>query len=180
MSDILDIITQRRSIRKFQEKEIPDDVMNKIFESVKWSQSWANTQCWELIVIKDMEIREKLKSLISAKNPATKAITDSPVLLALCANLKKSGYYKGIPVTKFDDWFMFDIGLAAQNICNVAHAMGLGSVIVGSFDHEKAKKVLAIPKSNELVILIPIGYPAKTPPAPSRKNIEDFVHYENL
>ena len=180
MNEMLDLIKQRRSIRKFEQKEISQEVLNTIFESVQWSQSWANTQCWELMVIKNTEIRERLKSLISPKNPATNAITNSTILLGLVAKLKISGYYKDIPVTKLNDWFMFDIGIAAQNICMTAHSMGLGSVIVGAFDHEKAKEVLSIPDHYELVVLIPIGYPAKISSPPARKNLKDFIHYDKF
>jgi len=84
MTDLMEIIKGRRSVRKYEEKDVPEEVLNKILESVKWSPSWANTQCWEVVVIKDDTLKQKLQETMAPKNPATKAITGAPVLLALC------------------------------------------------------------------------------------------------
>ncbi len=73
---------------------------------------------------------------------------------------------------------MFDLGLATQNLCLMAHDLGLGTVIVGLFDHDGAKQILNVPAGYELVVLIPMGYPAKTPSAPERREIEEFTHYD--
>ena len=91
MATFTEVIKDRRSIRKYEEKDIPDEILNQVLESVRWSPSWANTQCWEVIVIKDQAVREKLQATIAPKNPATKAIVSAPVLLALCGKLEASG-----------------------------------------------------------------------------------------
>jgi nitroreductase len=75
---------------------------------------------------------------------------------------------------------MFDLGLATQNLCLTAHELGLGTVIVGLLDHDKAKSVLHVPDTHEVVVLIPLGYPAKSPSAPKRKEISEFTHYETF
>jgi len=180
MADLTEVIRDRRSIRKYEEKDISPDVLNEVLEAVRWAPSWANTQCWEVIVIKDTAVREKLQETIAPKNPATKAIVAAPVLLALCGKLKVSGYYDGNVTTKFGDWFMFDLGIATQNICLAAHNAGLGTVIVGLFDHDKAKQVLQVPEGHELVALIPMGYPAKSPSAPKRREVNEFTHFEKF
>ena len=58
--------------------------------------------------------------------------------------------------------------------------MGLGSVIVGSFDHKAAEELLQVPSGYELVALIPIGYPDNQPSAPKRRSISEFVHYDRF
>ena len=60
MKDLMEIIKERRSIRKYQDKAVTEEKLNQILESVRWAPSWANTQCWELIVVKDSAIKEKL------------------------------------------------------------------------------------------------------------------------
>ena len=180
MSDFMEIIKGRRSIRKFEEKDIPEDVMEKILEAVRYSQSWTNSQCWEVVVIKDRAVREKIQRTMSENNPSTGAIVSAPVLLAVCGKLKSSGYYKGTAPTKFGDWFMFDLGLATQNICLTAHSLGLGTVVVGLFDHDRAKEVIKVPAGYELVTLIPLGYPAQKPLVPKRRKISDFTHYDTF
>jgi len=180
MPEFMSIIKERRSVRNYENKTITDEVLKKILESIQWAPSWANTQCWEIVVVTDQSIKEKLQETISPKNPATKAIMSAPVVLAICGKLKTSGYYKDRIVTKFGDWFMFDLGLATQNLCLAAHHLGLGTVIVGMFDHDKARGILNIPDGNELVVLIPMGYPAKISKAPKRKEISEFTHYNTF
>ena len=71
---------------------------------------------------------------------------------------------------------MFDLGIVTQTICLTAHSLGLGTVIVGLYDHDKAKEVIKVPEGHELVAILPLGYCAKTPKAPARKEISEFTH----
>ena len=82
--------------------------------------------------------------------------------------------------TKFGDWFMFDLGIAIQTLCLTAYDLGLGTVIAGLFDHNRAKEVLEVPEGYELVALIPLGYPAHDPAAPTRRGISEFAHYDKF
>ncbi len=174
--DLLEIIKERRSIRRYQPKEVPEDALGKILEAVQWSPSWANTQCWDLVLVKDPEIKKRLQETIGKGNPAKKSIIEAPIIIAMCAKLKSSGYYKGEVTTKFGDWFMYDLGIATQSLCLMAHALGLGTVVVGLFDHDRVADILKIPEGFEVVTLIPLGYPAATSKAPKRREISEFTH----
>lgn len=180
MTDFMEIVQGRRSIRRYQDREIPKEHLTAILEAIKWSPSWANTQCWEAIVIKDPAIKQKVQETLSLGNPAFKAIMEAPVVIALCGKLASAGHKKGEAATKFGDWFMFDIGIATQTLCLTAHYLNLGTVIVGSFNHDKAKEVLRVPEGYEVVSLIPLGYPAQEFKAPPRKGITEFVHYDSF
>ena len=180
MEGFLDFVQSRRSIRKYADRDVSAATLAEIFEAVRWSPSWANTQCWEIVVVRDPATREQLQATIGPKNPATKAITAAPVLIALCGRLKRSGFYKDAVTTKFGDWYMFDLGIAAQTLCLAAHKAGLGTVIVGLFDHDRAGRVLNVPEDVELVALVPMGYPAKIGRAPERRDRADFVHAESF
>ena len=171
------IIRERRSIRRFEDRAIEPEKLAEIFEAVRWAPSWGNCQCWELIVVEAQDDREKLAELVSKKNPATLAVRHAPVVLVLCGQAKKSGYYNGLQMSRFPDWLMYDLGLASQNICLTAHGLGLGSVVVGLFDHDRVSEMLAVPDGYEVVSLIPLGYPAHNPSAPVRRAAEEFVHY---
>ena len=178
--DIMEIIKGRRSIRRYEEKAVPEDVLNRILESIQWSPSWANTQCWEVIVVRDAKNKENLQGAVSGTNPASKAMVEAPVVLVLCGKLKSAGYYKEQVTTKHGDWFMFDLGLATQNLCLTAHEAGLGTVILGMLDHDKAKALLGVPEGYEVVAMIPVGYPAKDSAAPKRRQIAEFTHQESF
>ncbi|MCP4747169.1 MAG: nitroreductase [Desulfobacteraceae bacterium] len=179
MNDLMTLIQNRRSVRKYEQKPVSDDMLEQVLESVRWAPSWANTQCWEVIAVRDAAIKEQLQASLPPKgNPAYKAMVNAPVVLVLCAKLGVSGYHKGNVTTKFGEWMMYDLGIATQNICLTAYSLGLGTVVVGLFDHDKAAQVIQMPDGYELVSMIPMGYPAKSGSAPARKAIREFTHYE--
>jgi nitroreductase len=133
-----------------------------------------------MILVSDDKIREALKEIISPKNPATDAVVSAPLLFALCGKNKVSGYYKVEETTRHGDWFMYDLGIATQNLLLKAHEIGLGTVIIGSFDHNKSEKILSIPDGYEAVALICAGYPAQSPKPPKRKEVSEFIHYDRF
>jgi nitroreductase len=181
MQTFMDVIKERRSVRHYETTPVPDEMLMTVLEAVRWAPSWANTQCWEIIVVKDPAIKQKLQSALPPKGqPAMAALVEVPVVLAICAKLKSSGYYKGQVTTKFGDWFMFDLGIACQNLCLTAHHLGLGTVMVGLFDQDKAKAILNVPEGYELVLLIPLGYPAKKSSAPNRRSVSEFTHQDSF
>ena len=73
---------------------------------------------------------------------------------------------------------MFDTGIAMQNLCLAAYSMGLGTVMVGLFDHKKAEEILGVLRSVEVVAMTPLGYPATDGSARKRKEASEFVFYE--
>ena len=180
MAELMQVLKGRRSIRNYQDQALPEEVLNLILEAVQWSPSWANTQCWEVVVVKDPEIKRRLQETLSPGNPATRAMVEAPAVLVLCGKQGVSGFYKGQVTTKFGDWFMFDLGLATQSLCLAAWNLGLGTVVVGLFDHNRAAAVLGVPEGYELVAMLPLGYPAKQPAAPKRREIGEFTHLERF
>jgi len=180
MSDFMKILKERRSVRKYEDRQIPEDVLNTIYESVQWSPSWANSQCWEIVNVKDETLRKKLQETMSAGNPSTKAIVNAPVLLAICGKKGVSGFYDGKVSTKLGEWMMFDLGIATQSLCLCAKAHGIGSVVVGLYDIDKAAEVIKLPEGYELVALIPMGYPIKQSKGPKRKEIDEFVRIDTF
>ena len=76
------------------------------------------------------------------------------------------------------DWLMFDTGIAMQNLCLAAHSLGLGTVVVGLFDHKKVEEILGVSQNAEVVAMTPLGYPATEGSAPKRKELSEFVFYE--
>jgi nitroreductase len=180
MAELMEVIKGRRSIRKYLDKEVSAEQLNTVLEAVQWSPSWANTQCWEVVVIQDPAIKQALQETLAKGNPATKAVVDAPLLLAMCGKLESSGYYKNEVTTKFGDWFLFDLGLATQSLCLAAHNQGLGTVVVGLFDHDKAASILKLPTGYEVVALLPLGYPAKESSPPKRREISEFTHRDKF
>ncbi len=167
----------RRSVRKFTDEIVTDGEIAELLEAARWAPSWANLQAWEFIVVKDREMIQKVTDTYSSTNPARKCSASASVVLVICSKTDVSGFKEGVQRTKFTSWYMFDLGLAVENICLRAHDMGLGTVIVGSMDHDACRALLSLPEGFEVVAAIPVGRPALPPKeGPSRRAIESCAH----
>jgi nitroreductase len=179
--ELQEAILKRRSVRKFTADVVTDEELRQIFEAVRWAPSWANTQTWEFIVIRDKALIEKVTGTYAQNNPATKCSLAASVLIVACAKTDISGCYGGKEVTAIHNWYMFDLGIAIQTLCLKAHELGLGTVVVGLMDHEACEKILTVPEGHKVVAVIPIGRPAVPPrEGPPRKSISEIVYLNTL
>jgi nitroreductase len=178
--DVMDAIMGRRSIRKYKSTPVSEGDLNAVLEAGRWAPSWANSQCWEIIVVTRQEIKDQLCSAFdpAVKNPAAGTISTAPVVLVLAAKKNRSGYYKGKAVTKLGDWGMFDLALAMENITLAAHNCGLGTVILGAFDQDVVARILCTPDDVMVVAMTPLGYPDIAPQPTPRKPLSEIVSYE--
>ncbi len=176
--DVLEAIKTRRSIRKYKSDPIEEEKLQMVLEAARFAPSWANTQCWEFIIVKNPETKKKLAETLTSNNPATEAVKAAPVVIVACARLGVSGFKRGAVVTDKGDFFMFDTALALQNLSLAAHTLGLGTVHVGAFDGKKAAEVLGVPDGVRVVELMPLGHPLEIPKPPPRKELKDFVSFE--
>ena len=176
--DLMDAIKGRRSIRKYKPDPVSEETLQKIMEAVRWAPSWANTQCWEVILVKDPKIKSELTTALPNTNPALSSMTEAPLIIVLCGKKRVSGFKKGEATTVKGDWLMFDTGIAMQTLCLTAHSLGLGTVVVGMFDHKKVEEILGVSQNVEVVAISPLGYPAAEGSAPKRKEPSEFVFYD--
>jgi len=179
--ELQEAILKRRSVRKFTEDAVTDEELKQIFEAVRWSPSWANTQTWEFIVVRDKALMEKIVGTYVEKNPATKCSLAASALIVACAKTGISGCYSGKQVTAIPNWEFFDLGIAVQTLCLKAHELGLGTVVVGYMDHQACEKILAVPEGHQVFAVIPIGKPATAPKdGPARKALSEIVFLNDL
>lgn len=172
-------IANRRSVRKFTEHYVTDDEIKEILNAARLAPSWANTQVWSFIVVRDREIIGQVVETYSKTNPARNCSLSASALIVCCAQANVSGCKEKNPITKFKEWFMFDLGLAVQNLCLRAHELGLGTVVVGYMDHDACKKIMMVPENIEVVAVIPVGKPAEPDKkGPSKKELKDIIYLD--
>jgi len=176
--DVQNAIEQRRSIRRYTSAMPPRELIEQVLEAARMAPSWANTQCWEFIVVTNAGLKDQLAATLSERNPARPALVDAPIVLAACARKGVSGFFKGQPATDKGDWLLFDVALALQNLTLRAHDLGLGTVHVGSFDAKKAGTLLGVAPEITVVELMPLGYPAGVGRPTPRKPLADCVFFE--
>ena len=178
--DVMEAIRTRRSIRRYKPDAVDDKAVEAVLEAARWAPSWANKQCWRFIVVRGKGIKKQLAGTLSHNNPATEAVENAPVTVVSCAELKKAGYYHGEPRTDKGDWYMFDVALAMQNLVLAAHALGLGTVFIGSFDAQQAASILGIPEGFGVVAMTPLGYPDQEAKVSPRKELSEIVFYDKF
>ncbi|HME43133.1 MAG TPA: nitroreductase family protein [Syntrophorhabdales bacterium] len=173
--ELLTAIQERRSVRKYKSKPVPEKILDEILDAARLSPSWNNTQVWRFIVVKDQEIRARLSETMGPTNPARAAFLDAPMVICAAAQRGSSGYYKGESTTNKGDWFMYDVAIAMEHLVLAAWQFGLGTVHVGLFDASKAEEILKIPEGYSIVSMTPLGYFETPPNARPRKPLTEIA-----
>ena len=173
-------LTGRRSIRNFKPDTISHELLNSIIETASYSPSWKNTQTVRYIAVEG-DLKNQIATECYSIFPGNSHTAENaPMLFVLTAIKGRCGFDRdgSFSTSKKDSWQMFDAGIAAQTFCLAAWEQGLGSVIQGLYDEEKIINLLNIPDDQELIALIPVGYPDEEPVAPRRKSVDDLLLYK--
>ena len=180
--ELLQAIRERRSIRAYKSMPVDGNTLKMVLEAARLAPSWANSQTWRFIVVKDTQIKEQLiGTALRTGNRGFESIRQAPILIAVCAELNKAGYREGQPSTdKGGYWFMFDAALAMQNLVLAAQSLGLGTCYLGGFDAKKAEKILGVPEGYAMVAMTPLGYPDEKPEMRPRKELTEIVFYDKF
>lgn len=162
-------IFNRRSIRKYQDKPIEEELIQKLLRAAMYAPSAGNEKPWQFIVIKD---RNKLDE-INTFHPHTQMLKEAPLAILVCAdrsNLKYDGAY----------WIQ-DMAACTQNILLEGEYLGLGTCWCGIYPseerEERLKEMFKIPENFTPFSLVAVGYPAEERQVRERYN-PDRVHYE--
>ena len=165
---LVDVILSRRSIRRYEQKEIPKDVLDRILEAGRQAPSAMNRQPWHFIVLTDYEIKKEL-----SKGLFNRHIKGSAITVVGCA-------YTGLWHIGTRKWSIVGTSIALQNMVIASWAMGVGSCWIGDFNEEKVKQLLKIPDEWKVVALVSFGYPAEKPKPKRRKPIEKIVGFNKF
>ena len=162
--DILESIKSRRSIRKFSNVPVPEDLIEKVLEAGRWAPSGLNNQPWRFAVIRDVAIR----NMFSRLTHYSRIITGSQVLIAVFLDNSVS-YDRTKDVQA--------AGACLQNMLLEAHSLGLGGVWLGEIlkNGEKVREILGLTKDLELMAVIALGCPAESPKTARRKELKDLI-----
>ena len=85
--DIFQVIRDRRSIRKYMNKEVEQEKVDQILDAARLAPSWKNMQCWRFLVLRDAAKRALLLEAVPEDNPGKRALAAAPVTIVLCLSL---------------------------------------------------------------------------------------------
>jgi nitroreductase len=151
----------RRSIRKYKKKRIPESDLTEVLEAARLAPSGANRQFWKMIVVQDAERKSGLVPL--CKNQ--KFIEECSAFIAAVDD----------PSQK---WYRVDVAIALDHLTLAAHAKGLGTCWIGAFDPEKVAEYLGVPKGKVVTVCMTLGYPDEAPEERTRKPTEELFYWE--
>lgn len=177
--DQLEVIQYRQSDRAYLTTPIEKEKLNRILEAARLAPSACNAQPWKFIVVDDFDLKNKIadctSSTILGMNHFTKQAPVHIVIVEEKANFTSSAG----SLIKNKTFPLIDIGIAAEHICLQATAEGLGTCMIGWFDESKVKKLLNIPKSKRVPLIITVGFPAKETREKRRKPLNDVVSFNS-
>ena len=168
---ILDIIKNRRSVREFKDQEIPESEIDVLIEALRWAPSAGNLQSRKFYFVLNEAVRNKLAQT-GLRHDYVSFIARAPLVVVACADLRIASRYaeRGINL-----YCIQDTAASVQNLLLAAHDLGLGTCWVGAFNEDLVKEILDMPDYLRPVVIVPVGYPAKTPKAPERFPKSDCV-----
>lgn len=180
---IMEYVKQRRSIRKYQERDIDQSLLNELLETASRASTMGNLQLYSVVVTRDAEIKKAL----APAHFNQPMVFDAPVLLTFCADFHRTSVWcenrKAVP--GYDNFLSFlnasiDTLLFAQTFCTLAEEKGLGLCYLGTtiYNPDLIIDTLKLPKLVMPVTTVTLGYPAENPPQTDRLPVEAFVHEE--
>ena len=164
MNETIKSIKERRSIRKYKDREIPKEILEELVDCGRLAPSARNVQPWEFIVVTEKETLKMLGKIIST-GPF---VEDSAACIVICGDA-------------VNHHLIEDGSAATENILVAAHSLGLGACWVAGYNrtyNNKVKEILGIPGDKVLVAFIPIGYPDETAAKRTTRDLKEVIHWE--
>lgn len=167
-------IRQRRSIRNYIDKPVEKEVLTKLIEAAQLAPSWKNSQVGRYYIAYTPENKEKAVRCLAEFNQ--KNAENAAAIIVSTVVKNRSGFERdGSYSTHLKEGFQyFDNGLQVENLCLQAHALGLGTLIMGLYDEPALRDLFQIPADQDIVSVIAVGYYEKQPEMPKRKALEDI------
>lgn len=162
--DTLEAIRTVRSVRDFEKRDVPDEIITRILNAGRWSGSSKNTQPWQFILIKD---RHVLTELSKCGDYAQHLLRANFAIAILTDKTKRAEY---------------DAGRCSQNMFLAAWNEGVGSCIASMHREQDAKRVLGVPDAYAINQVISFGYPTgeylHPPKKGGRNELDAMLHRE--
>jgi len=160
--EVLEAIRTRRSVRSFKAESIRDQDAVRILEAARWAPSAGNRQPWTFIYIGDPQVLRMVKNC----SPGFYADAAAAIIIGIEKKFEKRG--------------LLDVCFAAENILLAAHALGIGSCPIVSFNSEALKRIVNAPESWEPILVVSLGYPDKVPEPPRKKALSEIVYVDSF
>jgi nitroreductase len=174
---MLEIIASRQSDRKYDSRPVEQEKLDRILQAARISPSANNAQPWKFIVITEPDLIRSIAEAAAGGLPGMNSFVVQAPVQIIVVREKADLTTRAASMVKRRDYSLIDIGIASENICLQAEAEGLGSCMIGWFDEKAVKKILGIPVSKRVELIITLGYSLSHKREKKRKPPEATVSY---
>lgn len=159
--NVHEAVLKRRSVRNFQDRDIPAEVVEKLKDALIWAPSAGNLQSRKFYFVTSGEVKLRLVEAALGQG----FIARAPLVVVCCTDGRITSKYgeRGLHL-----YCIQDVAASIMNMMLVAAEEGLGTVWVGAFEEKRVFEVLKMPGHLRPVAIVPVGYPLKIPSAPPR------------
>lgn len=177
-------IQQRRTIRKYAQKEVPETLLNRLLEEAERTPTMGNLQLYSVVITRDAAMKRKL----APAHFNQPMVEGAPVVLTICADFRRTSLWaeNRQAVPGYDNFLSFmnaatDALLYTQTFCNLAEAEGLGTCFLGTtvYMPQMIIDILQLPKLVFPVATITLGWPDEEPLLSDRLPLAAIVHQES-
>jgi len=178
--ETIECVKSRRSTRKYLDKPIEKETIQKIVEAASYAPSWKNTQVTRYTVVENPAKKAELaNSAVLGFTPNSKTMTRCDKLIVQSVVTGVSGFEQdGSFSTAMEDrWQTYDAGISAEAFCLAAYEYGVGTVILGIIDPAKIAEIIDLPKDQKVTSVICAGYPEGPRNAPPRKSADELLRF---
>jgi len=175
---IITSIQKRYSVRKYSSQPVEQEKIERCLEAARLAPSACNAQPWTFIVVDEPQLRDAVAQTARAGTLGmNKFAAEAPVILAIVMEPANITSTLGSKI-KRKHYPLIDIGIAAEHFCLQAAAENLGTCMIGWLNEKKAKKLLGVPASKRIPLLISLGYPQEQKEkTKQRKAFDKVVRY---
>lgn len=152
--EFFDVIQRRKSIRKYANRPVEHEKLERILTAAQLAPSWRNGQCWKFIVVTDPMKKQALIRCTTLFNQSW--MGSEYAIIVACGDPRRSGSRNNQP------YYMVDVAIAMEHLVLAATDLGLGTCWIGGFEESKVKELLHIPDEYRVVAMTPLGYPAES------------------
>jgi nitroreductase len=175
--NFIELINSRQSVRKYADKPVEKEKIERCIEAGRLAPSASNSQPWKYIVVDEPALKEKVaKETFSTLVAFNKFALQAPVIIAIVMEKPNIITQLGGRV-KDKDFFLIDIGITAEHLCLQAAEEGLGTCMLGWFNEKAIQKLLEIPTKKRIGLIITLGYAADEPRKKIRKEMNKMFSY---
>lgn len=167
-----ELIKVRQSDRKYKYQAVEREKIVKCLEAARLAPSANNSQPWKFIVVEEPALKDKIAGLAAGLG-MNKWAVQAPVIVAVI--LEGQGFMSTAgSIVKGKEFRLMDIGMAVEHFCLQATDLDLGTCIMGWFDEKEVKKLLNVPNSKRIPLLITLGYPDTNTRPKARKPLDEI------